>query len=607
MPTAELQAQEVRRHLEKILQAPGFARNERLFRLLRFIVNWHLEGRDHQLKESVIGAEVFGRRPDYDPKSDAIVRTEARRLRALLNEYYLGEGKSEELVIELPKGGYVPVIRRVGTPSRTDRPLSSWLRWRGTAVAGLVIVAVAAVGWTRFGPPTAPIPIAVLPLINVSQDAAEDYFADGLTGELISNLSIIEGLTVRSQTSSFVFKGKPRNVRDAGEQLHADYFLEGSVLRRGTHLRILTQLVRAKDDYPLWSGRFERDEADVFAIQDEISRGIVNSLRLKLGHGRRRYETSAEAYDLYLRARALEIEQGLHGVDQSVDPFEQVIAKDPSFAPAFAGLAAAYATRTRQGGQILGPPLDRAGELSKMRTAVARALELDPLLAEAHDALGMVQARDAQWEPAEKSFRRALEMDSNNSRARKHFASDLLIPLGRVAEAIEQLRLAAKADPLAADVQSEFAFALIAAGRFEEAAALCEKLPPNGPRKHAWLAMAMIGRGRIDASIQLLEPIFAAGLPYSASDANAGQLGYAYALSGRREEAEKVAAGLSSPPQQAVVFAGFGGRDRTLEALERSAPLGGVQIGRFLVFPEFAFLRGDPRLNALRKKVGLPE
>src|SRR5215470_16659553 len=113
MPTAELQAQEVRRHLERILQAPGFARNERLSRLLRFIVEWHLEGRDHELKESVIGAEVFGRRPDYDPKSDAIVRTEARRLRALLNEYYLGEGKSEALVIELPKGGYVPVIRRV--------------------------------------------------------------------------------------------------------------------------------------------------------------------------------------------------------------------------------------------------------------------------------------------------------------------------------------------------------------------------------------------------------------------------------------------------------------------------------------------------------------
>jgi TolB-like protein len=605
MPTAELQAHEVRRHLEKVLQAPGFARNERLFRLLRFIVNWHLEGRDHQLKESVIGAEVFGRRPDYDPKSDAIVRTEARRLRALLNEYYLGEGKSEELVIELPKGGYVPVIRRVGTPSRTDRPLSSWFGWRGTAVAGLVIVAVAAVGWTRFGPPTAPIPIAVLPLVNVSQDPAEDYFADGLTGELISNLSIIEGLTVRSQTSSFVFKGKPRNVREAGEQLHADYLLEGSVLRRGTHLRILTQLVRARDDYPLWSGRFERDEADVFAIQDEISRGIVNRLRLKLGHGRRRYETSADAYDLYLRARALETEQGLRGVNLSVGPFEQVIAKDPVFAPAYAGLAAAYATRTSQE-VIQNAPLDRVNEISKMRVAVARALELDPLLAEAHDALGMVQSRDAQWEQAEKSFRHALELDSNDSRARKHLADEVLMPLGRIAEATEQLRLAERADPLAPDVQADIAGALIATGRFEEAAVRCEKLPATFPRRRALLARAMIGQGRINDSIHLLEPIFATGVRYWASDVTAGVLGYAYARAGRREEAEKVAVDLPNPIR-ALVFGGLGDKDRAFEALERSVTIGGSKIGQLLVRPELACLRGDPRLKALRKKVGLPE
>lgn len=604
MPTVELQVQEVRRHLERILQVPGFARNERLFRFLRFIVERHLEGRDHELKESVIGAEVFGRRADYDPKSDAIVRTEARRLRALLNEYYLGEGKSEAFLIELPKGGYVPVIRRVEAPSRTDRSPWSRLGWGGAAVASLVVV-VAAVGWTRFGPPKAPIPIAVLPLVNVSQDSAEDYFADGLTGELISNLSIIEGLTVRSQTSAFVFKGKPRNVREAAKQLDADYVLEGSVLRDGKRLRVLAQLVRARDDYPLWSGRYERDAADVFAVQEEISRGIVNSLRLKLGHGRRRYETSVEAYELYLRARALEIEQGVRGVNQSVGPLEQVIAKDPSFAPGYASLSAVYAARTSQE-VIHHPPLDRAGELSKMRIAAARALELDPLLAEAHDALGMVQARDAQWELAEKSFRRALELDSNNSRARKHFAGDLLLPLGRIAEAMEQLRLAEKADPLAADVQSEFAFVLIAAGRFEEAAARCERLPPKGPRRRAWLALAMVGQGRIDSAIQLLEPVFAAGLPYSASDVDAGALGYAYARAGRREEAEKVAADLPNLIQ-ALVFAGLGDKDRTFDVLERSVTRGGARVGRFLVLPEFAFLRGDPRLKALRKKVGLPE
>src|SRR5262249_49474469 len=149
----------------------------------------------------------------------------------------------------------------------------------------------------------APIPIAVLPLINLNQDPANDYFADGLTGEIIRNLSIIDGLAVRSQTSSFAFKAKPQSARDAGRQLGADYLVEGSVLRSGPQLRINAQLVRVRDDFPLWSAKYDRESTDIFAIQDEISRGIVNSLRLKLGRGRRRYETSAEAYDLYLRAR----------------------------------------------------------------------------------------------------------------------------------------------------------------------------------------------------------------------------------------------------------------------------------------------------------------
>src|SRR5258707_13844958 len=161
------------------------------------------------------------------------------------------------------------------------------------------------------------------------------------------NVSIIDGLAVRYQTSSFTFKGKPQNVRDVGKQLDAEYILEGSVLRSGQQLRINAQLVRASDDFPLWSDRYDRELTDIFAVQDEISRGIVNSLRLKLGHGRRRYETSTEAYDLYLRALSLEIQRGFPGLIQSVDAFEEVIAKDPSFAPAYAGLAVAYAARSR--------------------------------------------------------------------------------------------------------------------------------------------------------------------------------------------------------------------------------------------------------------------
>ena len=196
----------------------------------------------------------------------------------------------------------MPRFREVEEERRVTAPISARF-WVALGLASLAI-ALAAAGWWGIQHRSAPIAIAVLPLENTSRDPANDYFAVGLTDELIRNLSIIDGLSVRSRTSSFGIKGRPRNIRDAGQQLHADYILEGSVLRAGQRLRIDVQLVRVHDDFSVWSGRFDRELTDVFAIQDEISLGIVNNLRLKLGRGRRRYETSVEAYDLYLHARA---------------------------------------------------------------------------------------------------------------------------------------------------------------------------------------------------------------------------------------------------------------------------------------------------------------
>ena len=382
MVPGECPAEAVRKELERILASPGFARNDRLSRFLRVIVERHLDARDTDLKESVLGIEVFGRQPGFDPKQDSTVRSEAGRLRARLAEYYAGDGIGDPVIIELPKGGYIPAFR----PSRglEKRQTRSWWPWLGGAVAALAL-AVAVSGWWWVQHNRAPIAIAVLPLTNLSPDPANDYFADGLTDEIIRNLSIIDGLAVRSQTSSFVFKGKPRNVREAGEQLHAEYILEGSVLRAGQQLPINAQLVRVRDDFALWSGRFDRGLTDVVAIQDEISRGIVNSLRLKLGRGRRRYETSAEAYDLYIRDRSLltvpwQLPRKIIRRERPL-PFEDVIAKDPSFAPAYAGLAEAYAFLASVGAA-------EPDELVKMRAAAERAIQLDPLLEEAHDALG---------------------------------------------------------------------------------------------------------------------------------------------------------------------------------------------------------------------------
>ena len=250
MPTAESEVHAARRQLERVLASAGFSRNERMARFLRFVVEQHLEGKDSELKESVIAIEVFGRRPDHDPTQDSIVRTEAGRLRARLGEYYAGEGKGDALVIELPKGGYTPVFRRPRRPrqqmtnGKRARGFGLWSRWLDSRLLWAVI------GWWRVQHTSAPIGIAVLPFENLSHDPANDYFADGLTDELIRNLSIIDGLSPRSRTSSFAFKGKPRNVREAGKELAADYILEGSVLRAGQQLRIDAQLIRVRDDFP---------------------------------------------------------------------------------------------------------------------------------------------------------------------------------------------------------------------------------------------------------------------------------------------------------------------------------------------------------------------
>jgi serine/threonine-protein kinase len=579
-----------RRELERVLASSGFARNERLSRFLRFVVERSLEGKESELKESVIAIEVFGRRADYDPKLDSIVRTEAGRLRARLAEYYAGEGSADPVVIELPKGGYTPVFRSTETSEPPRKPY-----WPKVALVAAVLVALVAatVWWWR--PRTAePIVIAVLPLENLGGDPANSDFADGLTDEIISNLSVIERLSVRSRTSSFAFKGKPHNVQEAGRQLHADFILDGSVLRSGDRLRVNTQLVRVRDDFVLWSGKFDRELTDIFAIQDEISRGVVNNLRLRLGHGKRRYETNYEVYDLYLRARAGQ------GLGKKLEIFEQVVERDPSFAPAWAGLANAYAQRSVQFASESGDSRDHpADELTKMRTAAERAIQLDPLLAEAHAALARAYARDGEWKQAEASFRRALELEPNRSETVEQFTTWFLRVLGRNEEALELLRAAEKADPLSSLIRSSVAEILLAMGRADEAAAICVTLTGYETFKGQCAARGHLANGRFNEAIRILSD--------SNSPLSQGFLGYGHAQAGRRDEAERQATASNYPTEQALIFAGLRDRERTFEALERMASLGPQRVGVFLNYPELAFLRDDPRLKSFRRKVGLPE
>ncbi len=457
------------------------------------------------------------------------------------------------------------------------------------------------VAWWQVQRSTRPISIAVLPFENLHHDAADDYLADGLTDELIRNLSEFDGLAPRSRTSSFALKGKPRNIRQAGRELAADYIVEGSVLRSGERLRIDAQLVRASDDSSVWSAKFERPASDVLAIQDEIARTIVNSLRVKLGRGQRHYEASAEAYDLYLRARAA-------GLRDSIGLFQQAIARDPSFAPAYAGLASSYAYRTGNTSN------DSDQELPKMRTAARRAIELDPLLAEAHSAMGMAYARDGQWALSEASFRRAIELNRNRSESHGDFAVYVLMQQGKIREALHEMRIAQRSDPLSAEVRSQLAYVLLSSHLYDEAASECEKLPedcrcwpaPSEPIRNECLGRARLGQGRLREAIEMLAAGVAKGAPIGAPIR--GYRGYAYARIGQRDEAEKIVeSDWQFPYHQAVSLAGLGDRNRAIEALEKMAQSGPVRVGLALAVPEFDSLRDDSRLKALRERVGLPQ
>jgi TolB-like protein/Tfp pilus assembly protein PilF len=591
----ESDARAASKELERVLASPGFARNERLSKFLRYIVERHLEGRGGELKESLIGIHVFGRAPGYDPKKDPIVRTEATRLRARLSEYYFREGKGSPLVIDLPRGGYVPVF--LGFQTDLDKPVTRRFQNRWVLPAGIaavLVIATLVLGWWRLHS-THPLTIAVLPLDNLSHDPANDYFSDGLTDELIRNVSLIEGLAPRSRTSSFAFKNKPHNVHEVARELHVDYILEGSVLRAGQRLRIDAQLIRARDDFPVWSDRFDRESTDVLAIQDEIARGIVNSLRLKLDRGRRRYETSVEAYDAYLRAQALVTGEGLAAYERSVSLYEAAIEKDPTFAPAWAGEADAYMALSGTFPRLT----EQKGRLEKMRAAAEKAIQLDPLSPEANDAAASVYARDGKWQESERSFRRAIELNPNRSATRGNFAMYLLMPLGRLDEAIGELRIAERSDPLSAEVQYFLAYGLTLERRYGEAASHCANLPNDFRAKQECVGRALLAQGRTMEAIQVMAELCCRG--------NRGYLGYAYARAGRTEEARKLLVQLAPNPfNEALVYAGLGDKQRTLEALERMAILGPVRVGRELEFPEFAFVRNDPRIAALRKRVGLP-
>ncbi|HJU42890.1 MAG TPA: protein kinase [Vicinamibacterales bacterium] len=486
----------------------------------------------------------------------------------------------------------------------------------GMAVASILVIGM---GWEVTGrqapwsrtPSLSPIErpiIAVLPLKNLSAQPETDYFVDGLTDEIIRNLAAIEGLDVRSRTSSFALKDKPRDLRDVGRQLGVNLVVEGSVMRSGSRLRIHAQLVQVAGDVALWAKRFDREITDVFAIQDEISRAIVNQLRLTLGAGPRRYDTNFEAYEAYLRGRYFWNQRTAEGLRKAIENFEAAVKLDPGYAPAFAGIAEAYGPLGYSG---YVPP----GEaLTGMRAAVTRALKIDSDLAEAHAARGLLLAfHEWRLADAETAFRRALVLSPSDATAHSWYAQ-YLVATGRRDEGLAESRRAIELDPLSLWINTGFGARLYWARRFDDAIAQCRKtleLDPAYGAARTWLALAHVQRGAHEEAVRELERD---GSARARTPSALAELGYVYARAGRSNDAQKVIRELTersareyvTPYALAVVHAGLGQNDRALEWLQRAGEERSPRLVFLSVEPMFDGLRGDPRFADLRRTFGLP-
>lgn len=488
--------------------------------------------------------------------------------------------------------GWEAVARRVGSSQTPGSLLAGMARWNAGA-AGNVI-------------PSPPI-IAVLPFRNLGNEPGSDDFVDGLTDEIIRNLGVIPGLQVRSRDSSFAFKGKPRDLRNVGRQLGVNLIVDGSVLQSGHKVRVNVQLVQAAGNV-LWSDRFDLELKDIFAIQDDISSAIANKLRLTLGRGQRRYDTNAEAYELYLKGSALVGRRGSENLERAAEVFKQVLAKDAGFAPAHARLAIAHALNAVPSAS----PIPFVEAQSIIRTAALTALDLDPTLADAHEAMGWVHARDLDWSSAEKAFRRAIDLNPSLSQTYTSYSTSTLRPLGKRDDALRLLRVALQNDPISLQVQQEIGQVQIENGQYEEAVGTFEQvraIESDFPFAGTFLARALVFAGRPAAAL----PVFEGTEPHRprrppGQRRRNPRMVLAYVGLGMRAEAEALAAEHmdAAPSTLAWMYAALGDKDRAFAALERTAFVEPQRLPLLLVYPEMAFLRGDPRFASLRQRFRLP-
>ena len=501
-------------------------------------------------------------------------------------------------------------------PAVTAPERRAWQRTLTIAASVLSLASVILVGWlleSRWQSPTIRS-VAVLPLENLSGDSAQEYFADGMTDQLIATLGQISALRVISRTSVMGYKGARKPIQQIARELNVDAVIEGSILRSAGRVRITAQLIDAAVDKHLWAQSYDGDVRDTLALQSRVARAIAEEIRVNIEPKEQAAlknvkAVNPDAYEAYLKGRYFWNKRTADGLTKAKTYFNEAIAKAADYAPAYSGLADTYA--------LLGDwqygVLTSKDALPAAKAAAIRALELDDTLSEAHTSLGFVLSGfDWDWASAEREFRRAIELSAGYATAHHWYAWHLSL-MGRHGEAIAEMRKARSLDPLSLIINADLAEVLLIAHLYDESLQQSRKtidMDPDFALAHNQLAEAYLQQRRHADAIAEFEKAVQLS---AASPICTANLARAYASSGRRAEAEQLLTGLkqrsnraySNAAEIAMVYAALGDTAEAMAWLERGYD------ERFnpgaLLRPGFDSLRADPRFEDMVHRVGLTQ
>jgi len=495
-------------------------------------------------------------------------------------------------------------------PSPQVRPRRVW--WVTAGLALLLVVAIAIILTQSASPPRLHS-LVVLPFQNLSNDASQEFFADGMTDELITHLGQISALRVISRTSAMSYKATPKSLTDIARELNVEAVVEGSVLRAGDRVRITAQLIRVPADEHIWAHSYEGDIRDTLSLQRDVASAIVQQIGTTLTQPEMRALSSSrpvvpEAYEAYLKGRYFWNKRTRDGLNKSIEQFDYAIEMDPTYSPAYSGLADAYALSGDWEYGILSPQDASA----KSQAAASKAVSLDDSSAQAHTSLALsLDLYGWDWDAAEKEYERALQLNPGYATAHQWYAWHLLVT-GRTNEGLVELRTAYSLDPLSLIISADLADALCIAHRLDESVKQSQRtleFDPNFALGHYQLGQAYEQQAQHERAIAEFEKAIASGGHADSFDAN---LAYSLAVSGHEQEANTILANMlarneHNPAAQsniALIYVGLGDPDQAL------AWLGKAYESRFnpsiLLRPTFDSLRSDARFQALRRRMGLP-